>query len=64
MVLTMDRSLPLGPQDTAESPRPRSLDLALARMGFRIPAASSRQACGDPRWHRDRNDPAPDWQPL
>jgi hypothetical protein len=51
--------------DTAETARPRSLDLALARMGFR-PRGEAQ-----PRWRwpatfsrSARDEIAADWRPL
>ena len=51
--------------DTAETPRPHSLQLALQRMGFR--AHPDRQP--QPRWPVSwrgarRDDAVSDWQPL
>lgn len=62
MVLDLDRRLRLSTADTAETPRPRSLALALARMGFRPAVDQTRLPVRS--WHGDRDDPAPDWQPV
>ena len=49
--------------DASEPAQPRSLALALHRMDFPRPAG--HQATPPPRtWHRQGDDPAPDWQPL
>lgn len=65
MMLTLDHHEVRVSSDTDEARHPRSLDLALRRMGF---AARSRRESA-PRWPRtwsrsERNDAAPDWRPL
>lgn len=65
MVLALDPHPMQQRADSAESPRPRSLDLALARMGFR-PRTEAQ-----PRWRRpatwsrrERDEIAADWRPV
>jgi len=48
--------------DASERAQPRSLALALHRMGFPAPAGQPAPALRT--WHRQGDDPAPDWQPL
>ncbi len=50
--------------DTAERRQPRSLDLALRRMGFRDQAEASLRRAPFATWQRRPEDPAPDWRPL
>ncbi len=50
--------------DTAERRQPRSLDLALRRMGFRDQAEASLRRGPLATWQRRPEDPAPDWRPL
>lgn len=53
------------PGDAGEKRQPRSLALALQRMGFPLPPAASAAAGHRARtWHGPGDDPAPDWQPL
>ncbi len=63
MVLDLDRSPSGNRSDAAETLRPRSLELALRRMGFRPPPSDG--GAGAVCWRsRASNDPAPDWLPL
>lgn len=50
--------------DTAERRQPRSLDLALRRMGFRDHAEGSLRRGTFTTWQRRPEDPTPDWLPL
>lgn len=65
MVLDIDRSRARIAPDTGETPRPRSLELALARLGF----ATTPDRSPPPRWSRtwtrcERDDLVRDWRPL
>ncbi|MFB9067425.1 hypothetical protein B1808_10590 [Pseudofulvimonas gallinarii] len=66
MDLTFDtRGIETLKGDTAETPRPHSLQLALRRMGFR-PMPDRQPQPGWPRIWRARRaeDAMADWQPL
>lgn len=66
MVLDIDSAPLRSRSDTAEPRRPRSLDLALRRMGFRpsdTHDVAGAIASGGWRF-RTGDDPAPDWHPL
>ncbi len=65
MLMTIDPTRPRIEADTNEVPRPRSMALALHRLGF-----ARRPDCDPvPRWprtwsRRERDDAALDWRPL
>lgn len=65
MMLVLDRTDSRLAADAAETPRPRSLDLALRRMGFTRcidPDLNPRWPC---TWSRpQRDESAFDWRPL
>lgn len=65
MLMCIDHSRPRIDADTNEVPRPRSVDLALHRLGFAV--RPDRDPA--PRWprswsRRERDDAALDWRPL
>jgi hypothetical protein len=65
MMLNIDHARARIDADTNESPRPRSLDLALLRLGF-MPRPDRDPALRGPRtWsRRDRDEAAVDWRPV
>ena len=65
MLMNIDQSRPRIDADTNEVPRPRSIDLALRRLGFaarpdRDPATRWPRAWS----RRERDEAAADWRPL
>lgn len=65
MVLQLERIACPSPREPGETDRPRSLRLALSRMGFRDLPDAAQPALAGGGWRLGTgDDPAPDWQPL
>jgi hypothetical protein len=65
MVLAIESDAGSPRADTAETARPRCLDLALARLGFRPRAEPQPRWRWPATWSRNpRDEIAADWRPV